>query len=208
LESILTSTHEETKCRENSATAILTSTQWTLGEERELSSSLVNGRETARNRRGEKQEYWLHYPRYLGAVVRAGERGRHARGHPARAGAGPAERPDVLLLPIHLRWPTEAGSGGRPLRWMRGDRRGIKRAAPSPAVEQVRRPVGRRSGWLLRGLLSSRVHMCVYWTPEYWARLLWSISQPSVGPEHTLMGWASHLPARLELAKIGLPMGV
>jgi hypothetical protein len=61
-------------------------------------------------------------------------------------------------------------AAGDALRWMRGNRRGIKRAASAPAVEQVRRPVGRRSGWLLRGLLSSRVHMCVYWTPGYWAR--------------------------------------
>jgi hypothetical protein len=60
---------------------------------------------------------------------------------------------------------TEAGSGGRPLRWMRGDRRGIKRAASAPAVEQVRRPVRRsRDGYfVLRG-------MRVYWTLGYWAR--------------------------------------
>jgi len=41
---------------------------------------------------------------------RAGERGRHARGHAARARASLVERPDVLLFPIHLRSPTELGS--------------------------------------------------------------------------------------------------
>jgi hypothetical protein len=51
---------------------------------------------------GEEEQPVLSH-RYLGAIVRAGERGRHARDHVARARAGPAERPDVLLIPIHLR---------------------------------------------------------------------------------------------------------
>ena len=49
---------------------------------------------------------------YLGAVVGAGERGRHARGHAAGAGARPAERPDVLFFPVHLRSPPTAAAGG------------------------------------------------------------------------------------------------
>ena len=49
---------------------------------------------------------------YLGAVVGAGERGRHARGHAAGAGARPAERPDVLFFPVHPRSPTAAAAGG------------------------------------------------------------------------------------------------
>jgi hypothetical protein len=72
------------------------------------------------------QEQSVESPCYLGMVVRAGERGRHARGHAARAGAGPAERPDVLLLPIHLR---SLGNSGRQQRAAlcagTGDRTGV-----------------------------------------------------------------------------------
>jgi hypothetical protein len=52
---------------------------------------------------------------YLGAVVRAGERGCHARGHAARAGARPAERADVLFFPVH---PPVANSSGGGRLWM------------------------------------------------------------------------------------------
>jgi len=79
---------------------------------------------------------------YLGAVVGAGERGRHARGHAAGAGARPAERPDVLFFPVHLRSSAVAG-GGRGGRGEAGGREGERAATATrggggPAVADWR----------------------------------------------------------------------
>jgi hypothetical protein len=90
---------------------------------------------------GEQEQPVLSH-HYLGAIVRAGERGCHARDHAARACAGPAEWPDVLLISIHLRWQ----------RWVllaldeETDRGRIKRTTSvAAAVEQVRRLVDRKN---------------------------------------------------------------